>query len=102
MTDRTESASAQIVNPGAIIKCVGRSSGSGAGDRSSNPGAPVSLSEPLLRADDIAALFQLPVSTVYEYARRQGDPLPALRLGRHIRFVRQDVELWLGRQRDPE
>ena len=50
---------------------------------------------PLTRADvmtatEVANLLGLPKSTVYELARR-GD-LPCARLGRTIRFVRDDVE----------
>ncbi len=50
---------------------------------------------PLTRADvmtaaEVASLLALPKSTVYELARR-GD-LPCARLGRAVRFVRDDVE----------
>jgi excisionase family DNA binding protein len=50
---------------------------------------------PLTRADvmtaaEVAKLLALPRSTVYELARR-GD-LPSARLGRTIRFVRDEVE----------
>ena len=55
---------------------------------------------PLTRADvmtatEVANLLALPKSTVYELARR-GD-LPCARLGRAIRFVREDVEERLRR-----
>ncbi len=42
------------------------------------------LAEPLLTADDVAALLRLPRSSVYEYARRTTDPLPCVRIGRHL------------------
>jgi excisionase family DNA binding protein len=50
---------------------------------------------PLTRADvmtaaEVANLLALPKSTVYELARR--GELPCARLGRTIRFVRDDVE----------
>jgi len=50
---------------------------------------------PLTRADvmtatEVAKLLALPKSTVYELARR--GELPCARLGRTIRFVRDDVE----------
>lgn len=57
------------------------------------------LYEPLLTADDIAAWLAVPRSSVYEYVRREHDPLPAVRIGRHLRFVRADVAGWLGAQR---
>lgn len=50
---------------------------------------------PLTRADvmtatEVATLLALPKSTVYELARR--GELPCARLGRTIRFVREEVE----------
>jgi excisionase family DNA binding protein len=61
--------------------------------------APVSLSEPLMTAAEVARLLGVPRSSIYEYARRQLDPLPAIEIGRHRRFLRSDVEHWLGEQR---
>ncbi len=58
------------------------------------------LHQPLLTADDIAAWLAVPRSSVYEYARREHGPLPAVRIGRHLRFVREDVADWIGAQRD--
>jgi excisionase family DNA binding protein len=60
----------------------------------------VSLDEPLLSAEEIGRLLAVPRSTVYEYARRRRDPLPSIRLGRHLRFYRSDIEQWLAEQRD--
>jgi excisionase family DNA binding protein len=59
----------------------------------------LSLAEPLLTADDIAALLAVPRSSVYEYARRRHDPLPSIAIGRHRRFYRSDVERWLTTHR---
>lgn len=55
----------------------------------------VNLDEPLLTADQIAALLAVPRSSVYEYARRPLSPLPSIGVGRHRRFYRSDVESWL-------
>ncbi len=63
------------------------------------PSSRLSLAEPLLGADDVARLLAVPRSSVYEYARRHHDPLPAMRIGRHLRFYRSDIERWLDRQR---
>ncbi len=57
------------------------------------------LDEPLMTADAVAALLAVPRSSVYEYARRLHNPLPALRIGRHLRFHRDDIERWLTTQR---
>jgi excisionase family DNA binding protein len=58
----------------------------------------VALAEPLLGADEVATLLAIPRSSVYEYARRRKDPLPAIRIGRHVRFSRSDLERWLAHE----
>jgi excisionase family DNA binding protein len=59
---------------------------------------PLTLAEPLLTADQVSRLLGIPRSSVYEYARRGEDPLPAVRVGRHVRFHRTALERWLGEQ----
>lgn len=55
----------------------------------------VALDEPLLTADDVAELLSIPRSSVYEYTRRQHNPLPSIPVGRHRRFNRSALEAWL-------
>jgi excisionase family DNA binding protein len=59
----------------------------------------LSLEEPLLAAEEIGRLLAVPRSSIYEYARRPRVSLPALRIGRRLRFSRSDVEPWLDTQR---
>jgi excisionase family DNA binding protein len=59
----------------------------------------VNLDEPLLTAGEVAELLAVPRTSVYEYARRLGDPLPSIRVGRHRRFYRSDIAAWLTQQR---
>jgi len=59
---------------------------------------PLTLAEPLLTANQVARLLGIPRSSVYEYARRSHDPLPAVRVGRHVRFHRSMLERWLADQ----
>jgi excisionase family DNA binding protein len=59
----------------------------------------VKLDEPLLTAGEVAELLAVPRASVYEYARRLGDPLPSIRVGRHRRFYRSDIAAWLTQQR---
>ena len=47
----------------------------------------------VLTARDVAGLLRIPVSTVYDLARR--GVLPAHRVGRAWRFLRQEIEDWL-------
>jgi excisionase family DNA binding protein len=51
-----------------------------------------------MTADQVAELLQMRRSTVEDYARR--GLLPSLKLGRHRRFVRSDVEAALARLRE--
>ena len=46
--------------------------------------------EDVMSAAQVAELLGMPVSTVYELARRR--ELPSARLGRTVRFVRDEVE----------
>ena len=63
------------------------------------PSVGVVLDEPLLTADQVAQLLAVPRSSVYEYARRRELPLPSITVGRHRRFFRSDVEVWLSERR---
>ena len=60
---------------------------------------PASLSEPLLNAPEAARLLAVRTSWVYD-AVRDGR-LPCVRIGRHIRFLRSDLERWVREQAAP-
>jgi excisionase family DNA binding protein len=47
----------------------------------------------VLTAREVADFLRLPLSTVYDLARR--GVLPGHRVGRAWRFVRQEIEQWL-------
>jgi excisionase family DNA binding protein len=58
------------------------------------------IDEPLLTADQIGALLGgIPTKTVLQYAR--DGRLPCVRIGKHVRFVRSDVDQALVRLRSP-
>ena len=57
-----------------------------------------SLLSELLTSKQVAELLQMKRTTVEDYARR--GILPSLKLGRHRRFVRSDVETALAALRD--
>jgi excisionase family DNA binding protein len=52
----------------------------------------------ILTAGDVASLLGIPKRSVYDYAAR--GLIPSVRLGRHVRFLRSDVERALARLRD--
>lgn len=53
-----------------------------------------SLLDELMTTHEVAALLQMRVSTVEDYARR--GVLPSVKLGRHRRFIRSQLEQELG------
>lgn len=55
------------------------------------------LSEPLLTADEVAALLRVPRSTVYELTRSRR--LPFVKVGRRTLFVRLDLDDWVVENR---
>ena len=56
------------------------------------------LDEPLLTASQLSVLLGgIPPKTVLQYAR--DGRLPCLRIGRHVRFVKSDIDLVLESQR---
>jgi excisionase family DNA binding protein len=61
----------------------------------STPSSP--LSEPLLDPKDAADLLTVRPSWVYEAVR--SGKLPHIKVGRHLRFLRSDLERWVLDQR---
>jgi excisionase family DNA binding protein len=55
------------------------------------------LREPLLDAEQAATLLGIPRSSVYAYAKR--GELPHVKIGRHLKFIRGDLERALGERR---
>ena len=58
---------------------------------------PISVSEPLLTARELAEYLNISKITIYEWAHR--GKIPAFRLGHHWRFRRSEIEAWLARNR---
>ena len=58
---------------------------------------PSSLDEPLLTPAEAAALLAVRRSWVYDAARN--GHLPCVRVGRHVRFLRSDLEQWVSERR---
>jgi excisionase family DNA binding protein len=58
---------------------------------------PTPLSEPLLTADEVAALLRVPRSTIYELTRSRR--LPFIKVGRRTLFVRLDLDAWVVENR---
>lgn len=60
----------------------------------------------ILTIDEVASLLRVSRRSVYEMTSSRGrdrfgsNPLPVLRLGSTIRFVREDVLAWINRQKE--
>ncbi len=57
--------------------------------------APTSVLDELMTAGEVATILQLRVSTVEDYARR--GVLPSIKVGRHRRFLRSEVDTAIAR-----
>lgn len=59
-----------------------------------------SIDSDLLTVAETAAMLKLPVSWVYEHARRRGvERIPHFKLGKYLRFSEREVLEWLERVR---
>jgi excisionase family DNA binding protein len=52
-----------------------------------------------LSPQDLAAYLAIPLKTIYRW-RYLGEGPAGYRVGRHVRYKREDVEAWLDGQRD--
>lgn len=55
------------------------------------------MTEALWSIDELAEYLGVPARTIYAWRYKRLGP-PALRLGKHLRFRREDVEAWLAEQ----
>jgi excisionase family DNA binding protein len=53
----------------------------------------------LLTAQEVAAFLGVPMQTLYQWRVRGGAPR-AVKVGRHLRFRREDVDAWVERHSD--
>jgi excisionase family DNA binding protein len=58
---------------------------------------PIDLREPLLNAAQAAEMLSVRPSWVADAARN--GQLPCVRIGKHVRFLRSDLERWVAEQR---
>jgi len=57
--------------------------------------------EQLMSTVQVAELLQIPVGTLHNWRYRRQGP-KGFRVGRHIRFLKSDVESWLASQRESD
>lgn len=56
------------------------------------------IPEDILNIKEVAHYLRIPVSTVYKLA--QDGKVPAVKVGKHWRFLRRDLELLFCRKKD--
>ncbi len=59
------------------------------------------MGEQLLSIEDVSDFLGVPVSTVYQWRSKQYGP-PGMKVGRHVRYRRSDLERWLDAQAQPQ
>ncbi|GAA2838462.1 hypothetical protein GCM10010441_73520 [Kitasatospora paracochleata] len=78
MTSRQRPSTARLIEPG-------------------QPPAALALPQRYLSPEDVAALFGVPLETVYQWRRKRTGP-PGFRVGRHLRFDPNAVAQWVADQ----
>ncbi|MFF7020677.1 helix-turn-helix domain-containing protein [Streptomyces klenkii] len=56
------------------------------------------LPDRYLTPEDIAALFGVPLETVYQWRRKRTGP-PGFRVGKHLRYDPADVQRWTAERK---
>lgn len=51
-----------------------------------------------MTTEELSAMLRIPKSSIYDWRKRHEGP-PAYRIGRHLRWRRDDVVAWLQGQR---
>lgn len=54
--------------------------------------------QPLLTAADVSQLLTVPETSVREYTRRVENPIPHVRIGKHVRFDQASLWQWIQAQ----
>lgn len=78
MTSRQRPRAARLIEPG-------------------QPPATLALPQRYLSPEDVAALFGVPLETVYQWRRKRTGP-PGFRVGRHLRYDPNAVARWVADQ----
>jgi excisionase family DNA binding protein len=49
----------------------------------------------LMTVEEVAAMLRVPKSWVYGHTSGEGERIPFLKIGRHLRFRRSEIQEWL-------
>lgn len=53
-----------------------------------------------LSPEDLAEEFKVPVTTIYGWRQKRYGP-QGIRVGRHVRYLRSEIERWVADQTQP-
>ncbi|MGD0229844.1 MAG: helix-turn-helix domain-containing protein [Syntrophorhabdales bacterium] len=53
----------------------------------------------VLTIEELSVYLKIPKSTLYKLVRE--GKIPAQKVGRHLRFLRESIDQWLKRQNEP-
>jgi excisionase family DNA binding protein len=59
------------------------------------------MDEPLMTPQEVAAFLGLPIATLQAWRAKRSGPR-GYRVGKHVRYRREDVEAWLEEHADSE
>ncbi|MFG2959651.1 helix-turn-helix transcriptional regulator [Streptomyces sp. NPDC048291] len=59
------------------------------------------LPDRYLTPDDIAAMFEVPVETVYQWRKKRTGP-PGFRIGKHVRYDPADVRAYVTERKSAD
>lgn len=59
------------------------------------------LPDRYLTPDDIAAMFEVPIETVYQWRKKRTGP-PGFRIGRHLRYDPADVRAYVTQRKSAD
>ncbi len=59
----------------------------------------VARPRPLWGVSDVAAYLDIPIKTLYKWRLERSGP-PCVRIGKHLRYVPDDVVTWVEDRRD--
>lgn len=64
-------------------------------------GTSLRMTDPLLTLPEVAQIVGVPLGTIYQWRSRGGGPR-GIKVGRHVRVRRSDLDAWLDLHADPE
>lgn len=58
--------------------------------------------EQMLTVREVAIILNIEIKSVYFYCSRKDNPLPHVRIGKHIRFSKETFEKWIKDQEEKQ